>query len=150
MGASRAHELIRQASRIVSEASEQATNGIPRVVDVIRKTETVAGDSALMLPATYQPVAGLTSLQATYFQPSEWNNTRPGTAAEVVQADRVLLIADVPAAGDGAADVILLTDRVRVDDPEFGLIDLIVTDVATVRGTGLVKVEASFGRDGVG
>ena len=30
-------ELVRQASRVASEIVEQATNGTPRVVDVIRK-----------------------------------------------------------------------------------------------------------------
>ena len=148
-GTARAHELTRQAARVVSELSEPATSGIPRTVDIVRFVETVAADSALMVQGTYAPVAGLTNLQANYFQPGDWQSEAPGTGTETIKADRVLLIADVPAGGTGLADTILLTDRIRVDDPEFGLVDLAPLKVAPVRGTGLVRVEAKFSRDGV-
>lgn len=146
-GTDYAHELIRQASRVVSELSEEATSGIPRVISIIRKTQSVAADTALGIPATWQAVAGLTDLQANYFQPSAWDAVRPAQTTEITEAKRTLLIADVPAQGGVSADRILLTDKVQVDDPEFGVVDLAIKSVAPVRGTGLIHIEAAYVRD---
>ncbi len=145
-GTDYAHELIRQASRVVSELSEEATSGIPRTVNIIRSTVTQAADTALMIPGTWQTVAGLGNLQATMFQPSEWDKTSTDGPAEIVKADRVFLVADVPAAGGTVADRILMTDKVQVDDPEFGEVELEILSVFPVRGTGLIKVETKYVR----
>ena len=145
-GASYAQELVRQASRVASELVEQATTGIPRVVTIVRKTQAIAANTALGIAATWDAVAGLDGLQATYFQPSTWDKDRPGTATEILDAERTLLIADVPSAGSIAAYKILLTDKIRVDDPEFGLVDFQVTSVSPIRGTGLVHVECVYRR----
>jgi|MDSZ01.3.fsa_nt_gb hypothetical protein len=145
-GTSYAHELVRQASRVASELVEQPTSGIPRVVSIIRKTETGAPNSALGIAATWVSVPGLEDLQATYFQPSTWDKERPANATEIVDAERSLLIADIPSAGGISADKILLTDKIRVDDPEFGVVDLAVTDVKPLRGTGLIHVECTYRR----
>lgn len=145
-GTSYAQELIRQASRVASELVEQPTNGIPRVVSIIRKTQAVAANTALGIAATWDAVSGLTDLQATYFQPSTWEKDRPATTTQILDAERTLLIADVPAAGGIDAYKILLTDKVRVDDPEFGVVDLEITSVSPVRGTGLVHVDCVYRR----
>ena len=145
-GASYAQELVRQASRVVSELSEQPTNGIPRTVTLIRKAVTQAADSALMVAGTWQTVAGLANLQATMFQPSEWDKQSTAAAADIVRSDRVFLIADVPAAGGTPEDKILMTDKVQVDDPEFGSVELEILSVFPVRGTGLIKEETKYVR----
>ena len=146
MGTSYAQELVRQASRVASELVEQPTTGIPRVVTIVRKTQAVAANTALGISASWDAVSGLTDLQATYFQPSTWDKDRPGTATEIVDAERTLLIADVPSAGSIAAYKILLTDKVRVDDPEFGVVDFEVKSVSPIRGTGLVHVDCVYRR----
>jgi hypothetical protein len=145
-GTDYAHELVRQASRVVSELSEQATTGIPRTVNIIRKTVVQAADTALAVAGTWQTVAGLGNLQATMFQPSEWDKDVPATATDIVKADRVFLIADIPAAGGTLADVVLMTDKVQVDDPEFGEVELQILSLFPIRGTGLIKVEAQYVR----
>ena len=145
-GTSYAQELVRQASRVASELVEQPTTGIPRVVSIVRKTESVSANTSLGIAATWDAVSGLTDLQATYFQPSTWEKDRPATATEIVGAERTLLIADVPASGSIAAYKILLTDKVRVDDPEFGVVDFQVTSVSPIRGTGLIHVECVYRR----
>lgn len=147
-GTSYAQELVRQASRVVSELSEQPTNGIPRTVNIIRKTVIQAADTALMVAGTWNTVAGLENLQATMFQPSEWDKEKTEAAADIVRADRIFLIADVPAAGGTDADKILMTDKVQVDDPEFGQVELEILTVFPVRGTGLIKVETRYVRGG--
>jgi len=148
-GAEYAQELVRQASRVTSELSEQPTNGIPRVVSIIRKTVVTAADTALGIAASWNSVAGMDSLQATYFQPSQWDKETSGTATETVEAKRKLIIADVPAGGGSPADKILLTDKIRVDDPAFGLVDLEIKKLSPMRGTGLIHVEAAYRRDRV-
>ncbi len=148
-GTNYAHELVRQASRVVSELSEEATSGIPRTIDIIRKTVATTADSALGIAGTWNTVAGLASLQANYFQPSAWDKDRPAETTEIIEAKRTLLIADVPAAGGNVANKILLTDKIRVDDPEFGVVDLGIEKVANIRGTGLIHIEAVYRRDRV-
>ena len=146
-GAEYAQELVRQASRVTSELSEQPTDGIPRVIDIIRRTSVSAADTALGIAATWQAVAGLQNIQATYFQPSKWDKELNGTSAETVDATRKLLIADVPEAGGTIADRLLLTDKIRVNDPAFGIVDLSIKKVSPLRGAGLIHVEAVYSRD---
>lgn len=146
-GTQYAQELVRQASRVTSELSEQATNGIPRVVDIVRRTIVSAANTALGISGEWQSVAGLQSIQATYFQPSDWDKELNGTAADTVDAKRKLIIADVPTAGGTIADRLLLTDKIRVDDPAFGIVDLDIERVSPMRGTGLIFVDAVYGRD---
>lgn len=146
MGSSYAHELVRQASRVASELVEQPTQGIPRTVSIIRSTVSASADTALGIPATWAVVAGLEGLQATYFQPSAWDKDRPAQAVDITKAERSLLIADTPSAGGISSDTILLTDKIRVDDPEFGMVDLEVTAVKPLRGTGLIHVESVYRR----
>jgi hypothetical protein len=151
-GAAYAMELVRQASFVTSELSEQPTHGIPRTVDIVRLTEAVAADTAACIEGTWQPVAGLGSLTATLFQGSRrgingWGEDAPSGPAEVIKGSRVLLIADVPAAGGIADNKILLTDKVRFDDPEFGIVDMAIKEVTPVRGTGLIHVSTVYNRD---
>ena len=140
-------ELVRQASRVASEIVEQATNGTPRVVDVIRKTKTVDANTALGVPAVWAAVDGLTSLPATLFMPNKWDEVRPGKVVEVKEGERTLLVADVPAAGGISSDKILLTDKIKIEDPVYGLVSFDVEEVNPIRGTGLVHIKVSYSRD---
>ena len=140
-------ELVRQAARVASEITEQATSGVPRAIDVIRKSKTSDANTALGVPAVWSAVDGLTGLAATLFMPNERAKERPGAAVEINESQRVLLVADVPAAGGIASDKILLTDKISFEDPVYGDAKFSIDSVNPIRGTGLVHITVSFSRD---
>jgi len=142
-------ELVRQASRVVSEITEQATSGVPRVVDIIRKTKSTEANTALGVEASWQAVAGLTNLSATLFMPGEFYSKETDGALKLKVSERILLIADIPEAGGVPADKIMLTDKVRLDDPVYGDSRFSVTEVRPIRGAGLVHVKVDYSRDTV-
>ncbi len=149
-GTQYSQELVRQAARVASELVEQPTNGIPRTIDIVRKTKTVDANSALGVPATWTPVAGLESLSATLFLPNEWDGARDKTqAVEVKEGERTLLVADVPAAGSIPEDRIMLTDNVKIDDPVYGEAYFSIETVNPIRGTGLIHLTVVYSRDGI-
>ena len=139
---------MRQASRVASELVEQPTHGVPRTVSIVRlsKDGGSLADNALGIPATWNPVAGLTGLSATMFMPNEWDGERDPTQLEVRASERTLLVADVPEAGTIPADRIMLTDKVRFDDPVYGDSIFTIEEVNPIRGTGLVRIRAVFSR----
>lgn len=143
-GTSYLQELIRQASRIASEMVEPATSGIPRTVQIMRDVITQAADSALGVNAV--STTETATVEATYFQKTTWGEEMPAVAADIRVAKRALLIADMPELGGIGADKILLTDVIKVDDPEFGLVELRITKVTPIRGAGLIHVEAEYQR----
>lgn len=138
------HELTRQASRIASEMVEPATSGIPRTVEIVRSVISQAADTALGVNAVSSD--NLTTVQATYFQKTSWGDERPALDVNIRKAERALLVADIPAFGGQSADKILLTDVIKVDDPEFGVIELQITKVTPLRGAGLIHIEAEYQR----
>ncbi len=144
-------ELVRQAARAVSEITEEATSGVPRTVDVIRKVKTQDADSALGVAAQWSPVAGLTNLAATLFMPGEIYNDETSTdgAIKLKASQRVVLIADIPEAGGIPADKIMLTDKIKMDDPVYGDSRFAVDEIRPIRGAGLVHVIVSYSRDDV-
>lgn len=149
-GTQYSQELVRQASRVASELVEQATSGIPRTIDIVRKAKTQDANTALGVAAVWSPVAGLTGLSATLFLPNEWMGDRDETkAVELKEGERTLLVADVPAAGTIPADRIMLTDKVKIDDPVYGEAYFSITSVNPIRGTGLINVHVAYSRDGV-
>ena len=149
-GTAYSQELVRQAARVASELVEQPTNGIPRTIDIVRKTKTQDADTALGVAALWSPVAGLTGLSATLFLPNQWDGVRDQTqAVEVKEGGRTLLVADVPAAGSIPEDRIMLTDNVKIDDPVYGEAYFSITEVNPIRGTGLIHVSVVYSRDGI-
>ena len=147
-GTQYSQELVRQAARVASELVEQPTHGVPRVVDIVRKTKDLASpaNGALGLPATWNPVAGLTGLSATMFMPNEWDSERDPTKVSVRASQRTLLIADVPQAGNIPEDCIMLTDKVRFIDPVYGDSLFEIQEVNPIRGTGLISVTCVYSR----
>ena len=147
-GTQYSQELVRQASRVASELVEQPTHGIPRTVDIVRKSEVGGSpaNSALGLPASWNPVAGLSGLSATLFLPNEWDGERDPTQLEVRASERTLLVADVPEAGTIPADRIMLTDKVQFLDPVYGDSIFTIEDVNPIRGTGLIRIRAVYSR----
>jgi hypothetical protein len=147
MGTSYVHELTRQAFRIAEEMTEEAVSApnVPRVVDVVRKTKAVAANTALGVPATWQPVAGLADIQSLIFYPRQWNDDQPDEA-KIKAGERVVVLVDVPAGGTVGANKIALTDRVKYIDPTYGLSFWEVKEVEPITGPGMVRVKVAFDR----
>jgi len=149
MGTSYFHELARQTMRVAEEMSEEAVAApaVPRTVDVLRVTKAVDADTAAGIPAVWGAVAGLEDIQSLVFHPREWNETQPAEA-HILEGERIILMADVPAAGGILSDKLLPTDRVQYDDPTYGVVPFAVMEVFPIRGAGLVRVKAKYVREG--
>jgi hypothetical protein len=147
MGTAYAHELTRQAFRIAEEMTEEAVTApnVPRVVDVVRKTQVSSANTALAVPATWQVVAGLADLQALIFYPRQWHEEEPAEA-KIKAGERVIVIVDVPAGGEVQANKIALTDRIKYDDPTYGESFWDVQEVQPISGPGMVRVKVAFDR----
>lgn len=148
-GTSYFHELTRQAMRVAEEMVEEAVQAptVPRTVDVLRVTQQVSANTAAGIPATWSVVNGLESIQSLVFQPREWNEAHPAQA-KLLDAQRIILMADVPAGGGILADKILTTDRVQYDDPTYGVVPFDVLEVFPIKGAGLVRVKVEYVREG--
>ena len=146
-GTSYVHELTRQAFRIAEEMTEEATTSanIPRTVNVVRKTETVAANTALGVEATCQVVNGLENLQSLIFYPRQWEEDQPAEA-RLKSGERMIVIADVPAAGNAGANQVMLTDRVQYNDPTYGDSFWQVLEVQTISGPGMARIKVQFDR----
>ena len=147
MGTSYVHELTRQAFRIAEEMTEEAVNSpsIPRTVDVVRKFQVASVNTALATPATWQARAGLTDLQSLIFYPRQWHEEEPAEA-KIKAGERIIVIADVPAAGKVQANKIALTDRIKYNAPTYGESYWEVHEVQPISGPGLVRIKVSFDR----
>ncbi len=146
-GTSYVHELTRQAFRIAEEMTEEAVTAAttPRTISVIRKTETVSANTALAIEATWQTVNGLDDLETLIFYPRQWQEDQPAEA-RLKSGERMLVVADVPAAGKAGANQIMLTDRVKYTDPTYGLSFWKVLEVQTIGGPGMARIKVEFDR----
>lgn len=138
----RIHELRRQAGVGLSEASEEPTDAgsYPRTVDVLRRETTVAAQSSIGLDATWTTVAGLTDLVAHVRTGGRWRDQDAGRDVDIREDERVVLIYDVPEAGDGAAGDVLPSDRLRFDDPIYGASTWEITEVRPRKAAGMANV----------
>jgi len=141
------HELTRQAFRLAEEMAEEAipNNGIPRTVAVIRKTETVAANSALGVKATWGAVAGLDAIESLILYPRQWNESSP-QELKILKGERTIIVVDVPSAGGVSADKIALTDRIKYNDPTYGESYWEIVDVEPHQGSGLIRCRVKFDR----
>lgn len=108
------NELKRRATKMLVESTAQA--GEPRTITIVRKTNNNDGNPALMLPNTWTTVSGMEDLEAAILEATDWSEQWPGKPPiEFKDADRIILIADVPNGG-----YVLTSDRVIYDDPVYG------------------------------
>ena len=128
-----------------------AAGSFSRTVDIVRRRQTVAANSAIGKPATWVVVPGLTGLQAHVRTVGRWmrqNEPSEGAGVWIRGNERIITITDIPATGAGAtavpADVITTTDRVKYIDPVFGEVTLQVTEVNHRETSGHVTVLATY------
>lgn len=115
-------ELRRQALVSSSEINEHipADSDFPRTVSVQRKEQTSAGQPSIGLGASYSLVAGLTDITGHVRTNGRWKDARTGQRILLGDAERVVMLLDIPAGGNGQADELLTTDRLIFDDPIKG------------------------------
>lgn len=118
----RVQQLRRQAAVAVSEitGATTAVGSYPRLIDVVRREPTGTANSAAGLSTTWTTVAGLTGLVGHVRTFGRWTDEATGTEVELKATERSILITDIPAAGDGSAGDLLLTDRLRFADQTYG------------------------------
>lgn len=145
----RIHELRRQAGVAVSEAVEEATaaGSFPRQVDVIRLEATAAAQPSLGLDASWAAVAGLTGLVGHVRTGGRWRDEEAGRDVQLRENERSVLVYDVPAAGDGAEGDILTTDRLRFDDPIYGVSAWEITEVRPRKASNMAHVLCRWARE---
>lgn len=118
----RTSELRRQALVTASEINEHipADSDFPRTVAVKRQEQTAAGNPARGIGATWSTVAGLGSIVGRVRANGKWKDKETGLRITLGEAERVVMLLDVPAGGNGLADEVLATDRLVFDDPIKG------------------------------
>ncbi|MCP4741477.1 MAG: hypothetical protein GY871_04505 [Actinomycetales bacterium] len=115
-------ELRRKAAVALSEINgHTAANDTDAVqlVSVFRRTAStkipVAG-----VPPTYAAVAGLSDLTGKIRTKGQWDAASDGQRVYLGDAFRAVYILDLPAGGNGAANQLLLTDKLQFTDPTRG------------------------------
>lgn len=118
---SRAHELQRRGTYAHGEfTNDPVAAGYPRTIAIERRIQTSAGSSAARIPATWQVVAGLDAVPGTVWLPAPWNDAQQATGITLKASERMVTLVDIPATASERGDVLLLSDRVAVDDPIYG------------------------------
>ena len=142
------HELHRQGMAIMSEVVEEsvASPGIPRTVDVLRRQVSVAPDSANFVPATWVVVAGLTGLTAMVHLPG-WEDQGQPVSQVLRDGERMVIIADIPAAGGVSDDTLKSSDRLKYDDPTYGEQVFEIIELRSEPGTGLVFARVKYAKE---
>ena len=92
----------------------------PRYVDIVRREPTGVANSAAGLATTWTTVAGLAGLVGHVRTFGRWEDVITGTEIDLTDAQRAVLVLPIPAAGEGAAGDLLLTDRLRFTDQTYG------------------------------
>jgi len=134
-------ELRRQAVVMLSEvtgAEPGSGSVLPRLVEVVRRQQTAPGDLVAGIAPTYAEVAGLTGLTGHVRTQGQWASEEAGgERIEIGDSQRIVVILDIPAAGGIGAEQLLLTDRLRFDDPLVGGTVWRVTSVRVREADGI-------------
>lgn len=146
----RMSELRRQALVSASEISEliPLDTDYPRRLAVKRQQVTVAGSPSVGIGPTWVTVAGLGDLVGHVRTSGKWVDEETGARIVLGEADRVVMVLDVPAGGYGLADEILLTDRLIFDDEIKG--PDVVWDVKGIylnKRDGIVVCRVTYARE---
>lgn len=145
----RVQQLRRQAAVAVSEitGATTAAGAFPRYIDVVRREPTGTANTAVGLSTTWTTVAGLTGLVGHVRTFGRWLDEVTATEVELKTTERSVLITDIPAAGDGAAGDLLLTDRLRFADQTYGLSIWDIKQVRVRKPDGIVWALVELARE---
>lgn len=149
-GTSYAHELSRQAVRVLSEVTNEPVISTtdPITVSILRRQVTLPGNTARGIAATWVEVAGLDDLFAVVFTQADWSEfSASPNATRLLEGERILLIPDVPASGGVDAFEVLTTDRCSYIDPVYGLHSFEITEVRLPQGPGVAWLKVRYARE---
>lgn len=142
----RMSELRRQALVSTSEINEHipADSDFPRTVEVKRQEKTADGNPAIGIGATWATVAGLDAIVGHVRTNGKWRDQETGQRILLGEAERIVMLLDVPAGGNGLADEVLTTDRLIFDDPIKGEVtvwEVVETYVSNRDGIAVCRVK---------
>lgn len=148
----RMSELRRQAAVAASEINEliPLDSDVPRRVAVKRQELASSGTPSAGIAATWTTVAGLGSIVGHVRTSGKWVDSETGQRIVLGDAERVVMLIDVPAGGNGLADEVLLTDRLVFDDEIKGTGT--VWDVKAVylnKRDGIVVCRVAYAREDI-
>lgn len=145
----RISELRRTGAVATSEVTgdHTAAGSFPTTVDIIRREESSAGTPAAGIPGVWSTVAGLDALTGHVRTRGRWADEEKGAEVDLTDAQRIVLIADIPAGGEGAAGELLASDRLRFTDPVRGLTTWEVEQVRTRKPDGLTVALVEYARE---
>jgi len=148
---SRVQELRRTAAVAVSDVVEESTaaGSYSRTVSVLRRAPGAGANAAMGRSGTWTTVAGLTGLVAHVRTAGEWKDEATGAAVQLREGERIVLIADIPAAGQGSAGDLLATDRLTWTDSVYNADAVFEIVSLNVRNPdGLVVALCRWAREG--
>lgn len=142
-GQSRFNELLRQGHELHRELT--SVPGDLTTVDLLREVQTAAGNPSAGVPPTFGVVAGLTGLAASLELPDAWNKRLAPGSVPLKDSERMVWLRDVPATATERADVVLLTDRIKFDDPIYGAGKIFaVSEVRSSDAARLIRVKVRY------
>lgn len=127
----RAQALRRQAMVALSElvGPTTALGDYPVRVDVLRREQTAPGAPSRGIAPSWSTVAGLSDLVGHVRFSGKWVVKDTGVEIELRDHQRIVMLADLPAGGAGAANELFTTDRLRFDDNVYGVSVWRVTEI---------------------
>lgn len=141
VGAHYINELKRRAAQMLVETSAPA--GDPRTVSVLRMEQDDAGNLALGISPSWSQIAGLANLEAAVITAAQWaEQPIRGVKVELKDADRVIIIADVPLGG-----LILPSDRIQYTDPVYGEVVFDVIESLFDDGANICRVLVKYAKE---
>ena len=93
---------------------------VSMTVDVLRRAQTAAGSSALGIAPAFTTISGLNDIPALIRAGGTWRDQASGGERQLLEAERIVIVLDLPAGGAAARGELLASDRLRWSEPPYG------------------------------
>lgn len=144
------HEMTRQAMRIGAEMNNPAvlSSVTPQPVDVLRRRIIADGVPSQGIAELWETVAGLTDIFGQVILPAAWNKAQVEPGMPVLRStQRVVLLVDVPATGEVGQYDVVMTDRIKYEDPIYGDQVFEIKELMPSPGPGIVRMIVEYARE---
>ncbi|MFN3199992.1 MAG: hypothetical protein ACE366_16470 [Bradymonadia bacterium] len=113
--------LRRSSIMALSElGSPESCDDVPVTVDIIRRELTQTGSSALGIVDAHTHVSGLNNIPALIRMSGTWRDQTGGGKRQLLEAERIVVLLDIPVAGNAGRGELLPTDRLKWSEPPYG------------------------------
>ena len=142
-------ELRRQAVVAAAEINNgiAADNEFPATLSVLRREKVSDGVPSAGIDAAWTLVAGMTNIVGKIRTNGRWLDRESGTRIWLGQNERIVLLMDIPAGGNGEANELFLTDRVSFDDPVKGQSVWEILDVYVSKRDGIASARVRYAKE---